>query len=69
MLDIGLFLLPEWLKLTLLPALGVSPYQIATGVFKGILDSFLVIVQQVYPLYIDFKSLKSLYMGVAITSY
>jgi len=47
MLDIGLFLFPEWLRewlrFTLLPALGVSPYQIATGLFKGILDSFFVI--------------------------
>ncbi|MFT5193068.1 MAG: hypothetical protein ACI9EW_000452 [Cellvibrionaceae bacterium] len=45
--DIGLFLFPDWLRewvrFVLLPALGLSPYHIATGLFKGILDSFLLV--------------------------
>ncbi|MEM8858777.1 MAG: M23 family metallopeptidase [Chloroflexota bacterium] len=45
--DIGQFLFPDWLKdwirFNLLPALGLSPYQFATGLFKGILDSFVLL--------------------------
>lgn len=47
LVDIGYFLFPEWLRewirLTLLPALGLSPYQVTAGVLKGILDSFVLI--------------------------
>ncbi|MFK7802983.1 MAG: M23 family metallopeptidase [Anaerolineae bacterium] len=45
--DIGLFLFPDWLRewvrFVLLPSLGLSPYHIATGLFRGVLDSFLLI--------------------------
>ena len=45
--DIGYILFPEWLRewirLTLLPALGLSPYHITAGMLRGVLDSFILL--------------------------
>lgn len=47
LVDIGYILFPEWLRewfrLVLLPALGISPYQITAGMLRGFLDSFMLI--------------------------
>ncbi len=47
LVDIGYFLFPEWLRdwfrLVLLPALGISPYQLTAGMMRGVLDSFVLL--------------------------